>query len=95
MALARQQPPVGRAGGRAAEAEGELVEVVVEMLVLDAAVVSADQPPLEQRGDHVDTRHDLVSRFRAAVNDGDLVLVADCGQPGVAAPSVGVNHSPA
>ena len=51
------------------------------------------KPPLEKRGDHVDARHDLVSRFRPAVDDGVLVLVAGRRQPGVAAPSVGVNHS--
>ena len=47
----------------AVEAESEFVEGVVEMLVLDAALVSADHPPLEQRGDHVDARHDLVRRL--------------------------------
>ena len=62
------------------------------MLVLDAALVRADQPPLEQRGDHVDARHDLVRRFRPALDDGDLVLVAGRRQPGVALSSVGVNH---
>ena len=64
------------------------------MLVLDAALVRADQPPLEQRGDHVDARHDLVRRFRPALDDGDLVLVAGRRQPGVAVPSVGVATQP-
>jgi len=40
----------------------------------------------------VDARHDLVRRFRPAFDDGDLVLVAGRRQPGVAVPSVGVNH---
>jgi hypothetical protein len=62
------------------------------MPVPDAALVSAGQPPLEQRGDHVDARQDLVCRFRPAFDDGDLVLVAGRRQPGVAVPSVGVNH---
>jgi hypothetical protein len=38
----------------AVEAESEFIEIVVEMPVPDAALVIADQPPLEQRGDHVD-----------------------------------------
>ncbi len=61
------------------------------MPVLNAALVSAEQPPLEKRGDNMDTGHDLVSRIGAAVDDGDLVLVAGRRQSRVAAPSVGVN----
>jgi len=76
----------------AIEAKREFVEVVVEMPVLDAALVSADQSPLAQRGHHVDARHDLVCRFRSALDDGDPVLVAGRRQPGVAIRSVGVNH---
>lgn len=58
----------------AVESECEFVEVVVDLLVLDAALVRADQPSLEERGDVVDARHDLVSRIATAVDDGDLVL---------------------
>jgi len=41
----------------AVEAEGELVEVVVELLRADGALVGAEQPALEQRGDAVDAWH--------------------------------------
>ena len=64
------------------------------MPVLNATLVSADQPPLEKGGDNVDPWHDLVSRIGTVVDNGDLVLVAGRRQPRVAAPSVGVNHRP-
>ena len=64
------------------------------MLVLDAALVRADQPSLEERGDVVDARHDLVSRIATAADDSDLMLVAGRRQPGIAAPSIGVDHRP-
>jgi hypothetical protein len=41
-----QQTPSLRAS--AIEAEGEFVEIIVEMRVLDAALVGADQPSLEK-----------------------------------------------
>ena len=43
-----------RLGVTAIEPEGEFVEVIVEMGVLDSTLVGADQPSLEQRGDEVD-----------------------------------------
>ena len=65
-----------RPGASAIEPEGEFVEVVIEMTVLNAALVSANQPSLEKRGDIMHPRHDLVSWLRSAVNDGDLMLIA-------------------
>ena len=47
----------------------------------DAALVRADQPSLEERGDVVDARHDLVTRIATAADDGDLVLVAGAANP--------------
>ena len=49
------------AGARIAsiEAEGELVEVVVELLGLHGALVGGEQPAFEQRGDAVDPRQQL------------------------------------
>jgi len=87
-----EQPP--GLGAPSVEAEGEFVEVVVEMLVLNAALVSTEQPPLEKRSNGVDSRHDIVGRLRAAADDGDLVAVAGRRQPGIAAPSVGVYLRP-
>src|SRR5208337_3146623 len=69
--------------------------VVVEMLMLDAALVSTDQPSLEQRGDEVDARHDFVRRVGAAAEDRDLMLVTGRRQSGITPPAVGVNHRPA
>ena len=46
------------------------------MLLLDAALVSAEKPPLEKRGDSVNPRHDFVGWIQTVADDGDLVLVA-------------------
>ena len=46
------------------------------MLVLDAALVSAEQPPLEKRRDSVNSRHDFVSWIGAATDHGDLMLIS-------------------
>ena len=69
------------------------VEVVVEMLVLDAALESPQQPPFEQGGDFVDAWHDLVRWFRAATYHRDLMAEAGGRQPGVASPAVGAELS--
>ena len=45
-------------GTSAIEAEGEFVQVVVEMLVLDAALMGSHQPSLEQRGHVMNAGHD-------------------------------------
>src|SRR3954463_11846213 len=63
-------------GATAVEAEGELVEVVVEVLVLYPALERSHEPSLEQRSDPVDTRHDDMGRIGAAAEDGDLGVAA-------------------
>ena len=65
------------------------------MLMLDATLVSTDQPSLEQRGDEVDARHDFVRRVGAVAEDRDLMLVTGRRQSGITPPAVGVNHRPA
>ena len=49
--------------------------------MLDATLVSADQPSLEQRGDEVDPRHDFVRRVGAAAEGRDLMLDATTASP--------------
>src|SRR5512132_451157 len=78
-------------GTSAIEAEGEFVEVVVEMLVLDAALMGSHQPSLEQRGHVMNAGHDHVSRIETAADDGDLMLVAQRRQVSIAAPAVSVD----
>ncbi len=47
-----KEPPAGM-GAPAIEAEGEFVEVVVEMPMLHAALMGSHQPSFEQRGNVV------------------------------------------
>src|SRR5271165_4967573 len=87
-----QQPASIRASP--VEPKSEFVEVVIEVLLLDAALVSAEQPPLEKRDHSVNPRHDFVGWIQTVADDGDLVLVAGVRQPGIPAPSVGVDCRP-
>ena len=58
-----EQPAV--AGAAAVEAERELVEVVVQVGVADAALVGAKHPALEKRRDQVHVRQNHVCRIAA------------------------------
>ena len=74
------------------EAEGEFVRIVVEMLSREAALVGAQQPPLEEARNQVHARHHLVSRSSAPGDVRDLVLVPLAAELRVAAPGIGVNR---
>ena len=57
------------------EAEGELVEVVRQMLVTDGALMCADDPPLQECRDSMDSRHEFVGKFLATLDVCDLVSI--------------------
>ena len=90
LGKAMEEQPAG-AGAPAIEAEGELVEVVVEMPVLDAALMGSHQPSLEQRGNVMNAGHDHVGRIGTTADDGDSMLVAQRRQARIAAPTVSVD----
>lgn len=87
---AMEEQPAGR-GTSAIETEGEFVEVVVEMLVLDAALMGSHQPSLEQRRNAMNAGHDHVGRIEPAADDGNLTLVAQRRQASIATPAVSVD----
>src|SRR5664279_3904705 len=76
----------------AVEAKGEFVEVVVEMLMLDATVERSHEPSLEQRGDLVNPRHQFMGCFGSAADRTDVVSVTQRGQTGVAPPTVSMDR---
>ena len=78
-------------GTASVEAERELVEVGVEVLGSDGALVGAKQPALEQARDAMDGRHHDVGGIVLAAHYGPLVLVAVLGHRPVGLPSVGVD----
>jgi len=63
------------------------------MYMLNATLVSANQPPLEKRCNVVDAWHRHVGRIGACTDHGDLMFVPGGRQPEIAAPAVGVDHS--
>jgi hypothetical protein len=72
--------PPGADLGSAVEAEDELVEVGVEALLGDAALTSAEQPPLQQRGKAMHGGHDHVHWIIAGGDRADDVRVAEVGE---------------
>ena len=79
------------AGAPAIEAESEFVEVVFEMPVLDAALMSSHQPSLKQRGNVMNPGHDHVCRIGTTADDADAMLVAQRRQASIATPPVSVD----
>lgn len=76
------------ARGAAVEAEGEFVEVVVEVALLDAALKRAHEPALEQRGDVMDARHEFVRRIGRAADHRNAMTVAGGLEAVVAFPAI-------
>ena len=73
------------------EAEGELVEVSIEVLVADATLVGAQQPTLEKARDAVHARHHDMRGIILLAHDRPLVLVAALRELPVRLPPVGVD----
>lgn len=80
-------------GGPAVEPEGVLIEVGVQMVGADGALVGAQQPAFEQGVGAVNAGHGDVGGVAGGREDGDAVGVAVGGQVAVAGPAVGVHHS--
>jgi hypothetical protein len=76
----------------AIEAEREFVQVVVQMLRADRALVSTQKPSFHQGGDTVDARHQFVRPARAPFYVADLVSISLFLQTVVSEPAVGVDH---
>jgi hypothetical protein len=80
------------AGAAAVEAEHELVEVADQVGDLDRALVGAQQPPFDQRGDPVHRGQQLAGIVPAGAGGAlaaPVVEVAQLLQPAVALPGVG------
>jgi len=75
------------------EAKRELIQVVREVLVRDGPLMGSQQPALQQRGNPVDTRHQLGGILPPPAQSGDLTRVAFAVQTGVTLPTIGVNRA--
>jgi hypothetical protein len=73
------------------EAKRELVEVVVELVVADRALVRAEQPALDQRSDAVDVRHDHVGGVAWGRHVRDDVREGVAADVEVALPAIGAH----
>src|SRR3954447_7659359 len=75
------------------KAEGEFVQVIVQVLQAHRPLVRAHQPPLEE-GDHsMNSRHQFRWRFLVPFQKCDVVAVTFASHRLVAQPSVGVNDA--
>src|SRR5712691_8829995 len=77
-------------GSSAVEVERELVEVVLQMRETDGALVSAEQPALEQRRHQVHSGQKFGRRAFAPLQHRDLVLIPFRLQPRIAFPPIRV-----
>src|SRR6516162_2896433 len=77
------------ASSTAVEAEGELIEVVVQLGVADGALVGPEDPALEQRGDEVNVRQRDVRGVPARGHVGHHVVEPVAADLVVADPGVG------
>ena len=75
------------AGVATVEPEAELVEVRLDVIPLDSPLVSGEQPPIEQAGDAVYAREELVGKWAGC--DVALVAVGACESTFVGLPAVG------
>ena len=74
------------------KAEGELIEVGLQMLRLDAPMMRAAKPCLQVRKDQVHDRQELFGNLRPAGLDNRQVLIAARGKRGIARRAVRDNH---
>jgi len=62
------------------EAKRKFVEAVIETLMLNTTLERTEQPPLQQRCDFVDARHNLVGLFEAGAEHCDALAIACVGR---------------
>src|SRR5680860_268538 len=77
--------------GAAVESESELLQVCLQVVGCDRALVSAEDPALQQAGYPMDTRHGDVSRIPGRGQHRALSRVTVLRQVVVSAPSVGAD----
>ena len=65
-----------RCRAAAVETEGELVQVVVQVLRLNSALMRAQQPSFQQRHDLMNSRQQIVGRRFAFADDHRVVPIA-------------------
>src|ERR1035437_1536496 len=80
-------------GSSSVEAERELVQIVVKVLMTDRSLMGSDQPSFEERDDLVHSRHQLRWSLLLASEKRDLVFIALPFQGKVAQPAIGVNDA--
>ena len=73
------------------EAEGEFMEIGIQMRGGNRSVMRAEQPAFEQRGNAMHPRHGNMRRIAAAGNVGYSAPVSLLGKAVITFPSVGVN----
>ena len=73
------------------EPEGELIEIIIQMLRTNRSLMRAEQPSLEQRDGQVNSGEKILAQFVGVVEH--LVSIAKIPQPAVGSPPVGLNES--
>jgi len=92
QAVAKQS---ARHGTAPVEAEGILVEVVVQVVVTDRALKRAQEPPLQERCDPMHAGHEYMRGAGRLRRVRDPVRVPELPKVTIAGPPIGVLNAPA
>ena len=75
----------------AIEAESEFIQVILQMLVADTALVGSEEPAFQERDHSVHARQQSGSLLGVFASASNLVIVACFLKPGVADPAIGMH----
>ena len=79
--------------GSAVKAEGEFIEIVLEVGIADSTVIGPEPPSLQKRCDPVDSRHGHVGMHSSCPQTLWTMLVSGLGKRDVPGPAVRVDDS--
>lgn len=79
-------------GSSSVEPEGELIEVVIEMLTRHTSLVDAQEPPFQQCGDSMDTGQQGRSGLATPAHHAGSMAIAVADQARVSGPAIRDHH---
>ncbi len=85
LATARWSPAI--------ESECKLVQVILKMTMIHGTLMGSHQPPLEQRNNSMNSRHQFTGRFLVSAEEADSMDVTFSSQRIIPRPGICVHHT--